>query len=96
MHYCLGPIGIENSLFAVEKGVKVYPNPSKQVTVFNFQFNVREQYFLNLYNILGELIYKQTLTEKQETINIAKSAGIYFYRISNKNGIFDSGKIVIK
>jgi hypothetical protein len=64
----------------------IYPNPS------NYKLNIRLAQNSNaanveVYDILGKRIYRQTLTSTQSSINVSRwNAGVYLVKITNDNG----------
>lgn len=76
--------------------VNVYPNPCNgKFTVYGLQFTVDENYVLEIYNLLGETVLKQTIDRKQKTVNMAAPRGIYFYKITNNTAVIATGKFVV-
>ncbi len=50
---------------------------------------------LRIYNSLGELILKSAVTKQKTTISAnGLPLGIYIYKMSNKSGNFQTGKII--
>lgn len=79
--------GVEqNDLDAV---ISVYPNPSNgQVQVDASQLDLSENNTLAVYSSQGEKISEIIITTSQSTIDLSNQPkGIYFIRISTKNGI---------
>lgn len=79
--------GVEqNDLDAV---ISVFPNPSNgQVQVDASQLDLSENNTLAVYSSQGEKISETIITTTQSTIDLSnQSKGIYFIRISNKNGV---------
>lgn len=64
------------------------PNPASSSASVNFTIqNVKNPVF-TIYNVMGEVIKKETLTEKQTSISIDLSSftnGTYFYQICGQN-----------
>ncbi len=72
---------------------QVGPNPN------NGQFTISSDHFpaeLEVYNSIGQLTHRQTLNKKQETIDLCRAKGIYFYRILSKMTPIGSGKIIVE
>jgi hypothetical protein len=87
-----------NNIKANYSNLMVYPNPSKGT--FNFVLsNVNDKCNVEIYNVLGEKIYTETLqTQDNNTINISgQPNGVYLYRVISEDGKFiGSGKVVIE
>jgi hypothetical protein len=90
-----------NELF-LTNSVVVYPNPSNSKFFFKiasgYQLMANSQ--LEIYNILGEKMYLQTLRQAQGDFAIDLSdqpEGIYLYRLIDKDGAaIASGKLVVE
>ena len=71
----------------------LYPNPTNQ----NFTLETEQGSSIEIYNELGELVYKQNNLSSIETISVANlSVGIYMVQLSNNNRISNSKLIVAK
>ena len=85
---------------------KIYPNPgngSFQLVIRNWVLgpdSYRDNGTVEVYNMLGEIIYSSSLSLEHSTFSIdlgTKSAGVYLYRIISDNGqLLTSGKLVIQ
>ncbi|MFT5216889.1 MAG: hypothetical protein ACI83H_002022 [Glaciecola sp.] len=64
----------------------IFPNPS------NYKLNIRlaqnsNDAYVEVYDILGKRIYRQTLTSTQSSINVSRwYSGVYLVKITNDNG----------
>ena len=78
-------------------GFNIYPNPSDdyiQITEFNYQLTGNEK--IEIINLSGKIIYKNTFKSNQK-IDVQKwTPGIYFTVISDKNEPLQIQKIIIK
>jgi hypothetical protein len=74
----------------------VYPNPASEF--FNVKLNhVVSDAQIEMYNSLGQLILKQTISAANSRINTAQlGAGLYTYRIIDNNAPVTQGKIIIE
>ncbi|HSY76185.1 MAG TPA: T9SS type A sorting domain-containing protein, partial [Bacteroidia bacterium] len=79
--------------------IQIYPNPNKGIFTVNIS-GVAENTYIDVYNVLGERIYTQTLKQVQgeNEIDLSNhSTGIYLYRISSPTGeLISTGKLVIE
>ncbi|MBI4946529.1 MAG: T9SS type A sorting domain-containing protein [Bacteroidetes bacterium] len=56
----------------------IYPNPSSgQFAVYSLQFTTGAHYNLEVYTVLGEIVFQKTIDSKQETINLNVRPGVY-------------------
>ena len=78
------------------KQFSIYPNPSNGK--FNLVFaSGAKQSQIEIYNVLGECIYKSLILNPQSLIDIsAQPSGMYFYQIKNEQQLIGTGKIVIQ
>ena len=73
-----------------EQLISIYPNPGNIVLIVKSGFN--DAVFL-LIDITGKIILKEKIQNNSNSFNISHlSKGMYFYRIYNDKGLFDSGK----
>ena len=79
-----------------DSNLQLYPNPS--TGKFNFVIaGGAKQSQIEIYNVLGECIYKSLILNPQSLIDIsAQPKGIYFYRVTNEQPLIGNGKIVIQ
>ncbi|HSY76748.1 MAG TPA: T9SS type A sorting domain-containing protein, partial [Bacteroidia bacterium] len=77
----------------------LFPNPNKGVFTIQSPVDSRQS-LVEIYNMLGEKVYTETLRQAQgdNSINISNQpAGIYLYRVSSEEGqLISSGKFVIE
>jgi len=65
--------------------VILYPNPNKGSFNINLSASKNEIYNVEIYNSLGQLIYKSTISNEQSTINIeGNSAGLYYVKLKGE------------
>ncbi len=78
--------------------VQVFPNPSEDYTIFRFDNPENNKYALKIYNSNGQVIYSPDAVSNGEIILDNKSwdRGIYFYILSNEQGVAGQGKFVIE
>jgi len=73
----------------METNFNIYPNPANGI--FTLTFENDNQYQIEIYNILGENIFKSQIFKQQMTkeINLSGfSKGIYFVKIDNEEQIY--------
>jgi hypothetical protein len=89
-----GPLSINE--LTVNRTITVYPNPSNGVFTIEEQ-GIRDKEQVEVYNMLGEKIYYQTvIRNSQFVIDLSSQAtGVYLYRITNTDGsLVSSGKLI--
>ncbi len=99
--FCNITTGIEKSVGTNEQ-VVIYPNPNNGI--FNIEITNSQQLmdnnYIEVYNILGESVYKGLLMQAQgnNIIDLStQSAGLYLYRIASAKGeLVKSGKLVLE
>jgi hypothetical protein len=84
---------IESNL---ENNISIYPNPTSgrfTLQANSYQLIVNSQ--IEIYNVLGECIYRQISTSANQQINLSASPdGIYFMKIKNEQGVITK-KIIL-
>jgi len=81
----------ESSIYNLQ--FTVNPNPNNGTfTIDGEKFPVE----IEIYNSLGQVICKQTVNGKLETVTLREAGGIYFYQILSENITAASGKLVIE
>lgn len=75
--------------------ILIVPNPGRELITID----VSEQlspYFLELYDLTGKIILQQSLSSGRNYIRISCSmTGLYLYRLIDKNGIVNGGKLAV-
>lgn len=78
--------------------INVFPNPSSDIISIEFKDNNQTETGLELYNLLGKTIYKNSLSPTDTLFNIDISGisnGCYLLKLINSNGIFFK-KIIVQ
>ena len=81
---------------AIKDAVSVYPDPANSfITIHQSTYSINQQLFIT--NLLGEEIYRQPISNSDQTIiDISHwSNGVYFYQIRNEKEILQ-GKFIIQ
>jgi uncharacterized delta-60 repeat protein len=74
--------------------VNAYPNPTSEILNIDFD-NVPANASVEVYNMIGELVLKQSLTELNNIINTTQlSNGLYHAKIIGNNKLLSAQKIV--
>ena len=74
--------------------VHIYPNPAKDKLYINMlsEYSI---YTIEVINSLGESLFKKEIFEKNSIIDIEQlPCGIYVYRLSDKNTLLKTGKLI--
>jgi len=87
--------GVSDHLHSDE--CKVFPNPFVHSTVIKFNNSAREPHRLVIFDGLGkEVGSKEGILSNQFTVDRGSLvSGVYFYQLSNKNGLKSIGKMII-
>lgn len=86
-------LGIDTNV-KMSEVAKFYPNPFASVlnvTMEGFDGGPSQ---LTVYNALGATVVDMTLSSKTTEISMNLSAGIYYYKLINKNGALQIGKLI--
>ena len=79
------------------KAVTFSPNPFSSELNITMTDNASEANSeMSLYNALGQIVVKQTLSANTIRINTDLASGIYFYKITNSGKMIQSGKLISK
>lgn len=76
-------------------GLKVYPNPTADVAIFDFEKPVNNARF-DLTNQMGQLVRQEKFSGNQfrfERLNL--QPGMYFFQVTGDNGALYTGKILV-
>ncbi len=92
------PVGIQDFNNAASD-VKFYPNPFSDYTSINIdnkELPNDAELNLQIFDMLGNSVYTQTLHSKRERLHLPLADGVYFYRVNDlKNKFLATGKIMI-
>lgn len=92
---CGTAVGIVQPILA-PLSVLVFPNPSSSVTTFQFSGDPISRQIIITDNLGREIYRKQTSESMFEFPAAQYEAGMYFYRVEEKNEITASGKFIIQ
>lgn len=74
--------------------IRIFPNPSKGE--FFITLNSSDKYLLNIYNVSGELVFKQTIFSGSQKIDISTyPKGMYLLQLSDGENVLNK-KIVLE
>jgi len=81
----------------IENGIRVYPNPANnEITIEFVNYDNLQNAELQIYDLLGSLIFSRKLTENVTHISVAElQSGLYFYNIVVNNNCIAKEKLVI-
>ena len=84
-----------NTVASVSNGINVYPNPTNGILNIAISSELAGNTSIEVYDALGKLVVKETLTNETTTINTSKlTDGMYVYKVINNNKAIKIGKIV--
>lgn len=80
-----------NSDFDNETRITIYPNPSTRIFNIVSQQNIS----VEIYDLLGKLVYSQSLTNGTNSIDISNfNTGVYLLKVTDDNGKSESHKLI--
>jgi uncharacterized repeat protein (TIGR01451 family) len=102
-HHVLGENFVESNLVGLSTqkpnntvAVNVYPNPAKDDVTFEIKNADQNNYTLQLFNTTGSSVLQRNISNNKTTIQKGSlPAGIYFYQVSQPQGITGVGKLII-
>ena len=85
------------SVEATVKLIKFYPNPANSVINFDFQKDYKNNYTIQIFNLLGKKIMELKNITPRTSINLESFyRGMYIFKLNDANGvIIESGKFQI-
>ncbi len=90
---------VSNSINELKKNEKisVFPNPSQGIFTLSIS-SVKEKCDVEIFNVLGEIIYRSKINSSNSEINLSgQPQGLYLYRVSQEDGnLIGSGKLLIE
>ena len=85
--------GIEESAF--DAGIKIYPNPTSGFINIDLKNILGKNISFELYNMLGEILEKQSLINNETQVQLNVPAGMYFVRLYSDNNV-TTQKIIVE
>lgn len=86
----------ENELKDAGSGLHFFPNPAfnGEFTVYNLKFSALEIYCLEIFNSLGEIVFRQTLKNNEETVKADFVKGIYLVQVKTGRTLFQRKMVI--
>ena len=78
--------------------IKVFPVPTaNKLTIDNGNFSILGGYSIKIYTALGQLVYAQTISQQQYTVDLANwtGIGVYSLQVLDNNGAIIGTKSII-
>ncbi|NVN96201.1 MAG: T9SS type A sorting domain-containing protein [Bacteroidetes bacterium] len=89
--------GINDIQLSQSNRASLFPNPFHNSTTIEISDSRFTKGELNIYDIIGQKVYYQTIISKKENLNLNLSNGTYFYKINNDTKeIIGYGKLIIQ
>ena len=83
------------TITSLSSGINLYPNPTNGILNIVISSELAGNTSIEVYDALGKLVVKETLTNETTTINTTKlTDGMYVYKVINNNKAIKIGKIV--
>lgn len=92
-----GQTNREPSPDALQRILKVYPNPATTFTKFEFQKSFDKGYTLQVINFIGKQVYEAKNISSTTTLDLsAYNRGVYIYQLKDQSGrVIESGKFQV-
>ena len=92
-----GQASREPSPDALQRILKVYPNPATTFTKFEFQKNYDKGYTLQVINFIGKQVFESKNIGSTTTLDLSTfNRGVYIYQLKDQSGkILESGKFQV-
>ncbi len=75
--------------------INIFPNPNNGSFYVNIPNNTKNLK-IEIYSIMGQLIYSKQLNSEKTSLNFELSKGVFMFIIKDENGdIFNNGKIIV-
>lgn len=96
-YYGTSPAGV-NEIKNPIKSLKIYPNPFTSSAILNIESDINDvQFNFTVYDILGKQVMQNTYQGTTSVISRGNlDAGVYFYKIEDKQQILKTGKLIIQ
>jgi hypothetical protein len=92
-NFYVSAVGIDENK-AYSGNIKVAPNPSKGIFVFD---NIEKGNQIEIVDLQGKIIFNALSQGKSTVVNISdQPRGVYFYSVISLNGIISNGKIILE
>lgn len=74
--------------FSLNDDISVYPDPAQNSLMLNISDNDMIDYDISIFNMQGQLLYSQTISQALTVIDITSLArGVYYIRVENKDSV---------
>ena len=87
----------EPSPGALQRILKVYPNPATTFTKIEFQKKFDKGYTLQVVNFIGKQVYEEKNISSITTLDLSTyNRGVYIYQLKDQSGkVIESGKFQV-
>lgn len=75
--------------------IAVYPNPASNAVILSLSKDLRGPATFYLYNLMGQQVLSQPITQSQTSIPLDLPGGVYVYKLRAGNQVLHSGKLVV-
>ncbi|MBC7524583.1 MAG: DUF3494 domain-containing protein [Flavobacterium sp.] len=76
-----------------KNNISIYPNPFKDVFTIDVNDENNNSMF-SVYDLLGKIVFEQNINQNSTQVNLNLQSGLYIYKLVNKNGLIQTGKII--
>lgn len=92
-----GQTSREPSPDALQRILRVYPNPATTFTKFEFQKNFGQGFTLQVINFIGKQVFEAKNISSTTTLDLSSyNRGVYIYQLKDQSGkIVEAGKFQV-
>lgn len=83
-----------DNISQTSSSISIFPNPCNEIINIEFDKQISESIQLEIISMDGQIIYSTNLINSKSQINLGNIKGIYFIRLSSKNGFIHVEKLV--
>lgn len=82
------------NLFSYIQNIILFPNPNNGS--FDIKLDISGEFEIEIYNLIGSMVYIGKLNSGSNKINLKSQPGIYYYKITDYAATVQEGKILIE
>lgn len=75
--------------------IRLYPNPANTAVILQLATRNSQPVTFYLYNLMGQQVLNQLITQSQTSIPLNLPGGVYVYKLRAGNRLLNTGKLVV-